>query len=90
MFWLCVIKKKINSLIIKNFDKCTTKNRCKSLTHNGFCFFDCDPDRARTCNLLLSLPTTIFIAFDFFIEICGLDFVFTMFRFFYRNLGGCR
>jgi hypothetical protein len=67
-----------------------TKNRHKSLTHNGFCIFGSDPDRARTCNLLLSVPTTIFIALNIFTEICGLDFVFTMFRFLYRNLGGCR
>lgn len=39
----------------------------------------CDPDRARTCNLLLSVPATTFVAVLICEKyICGLDCLFTL------------
>jgi hypothetical protein len=41
-------------------------------------FYKCDPDWIQTNDLLLSLPTTTFVAPDDDAGICGLDYIFTI------------
>ncbi len=51
----------------------------KTLEATFSCFLMvCDPARARTWNLLLSIPATAFAASEVFFGVCGLDYLFTV------------